>query len=200
VNIPKPVIFDNFYTNPYRVRDVALSLDYWGCRDHPTGGNWPGERSLYVNQVAPELFNSFVKNIYRIWGWPDSKSVLFDMNFQICKAADGDSWVHQDVMPQNYTHVALVYLNPNPYANSGTCFYNLEADPESQDYKNSDGDPRHYSVSLVADNVFNRCVVYSPDEFHKSDVYFGSNRVDSRLTQVAFFREEGALEKFSQPL
>ena len=117
MNIPKPVIFDNFYTNPYRVRDVALSLDYWGCRDHPTGGNWPGERSLYVNQVAPELFNSFVKNIYRIWGWPDSKSVLFDMNFQICKAADGDSWVHQDVMPQNYTHVALVYLNPNPYAN-----------------------------------------------------------------------------------
>ena len=199
-SIPKPIVFENFFLNPYRVRDIALSLNYWECKDHPTGGNWPGERSLYVNQVAPEVFNDFTGAFYDLWGWPPAKSVRFDANFQICKASDGISWVHQDVMPQNYTHVAMVYLNPNPAPDSGTCFYNLEADPRDQNYINNDGDPSHYSISYVSDNVFNKCLVYSPDEFHKSNVYFGQNRSDSRLTLVAFIREEEASSKFSQPL
>ena len=36
--------------------------------------------------------------------------------------------------------------------------------------------------------------------FHKSNVYFGKNRSDSRLTLVSFIKEEGADNKFSQPL
>ncbi len=200
MNIPNPLVFENFFLNPYRVRDIALSLNYWDCNEHPTGGNWPGERSLYVNQASPDVFHSFTSAFYKLWNWPETKQVLFDANFQICRASDGASWVHQDIMPQNYTHVAMLYLSPNPSPDSGTCFYKLEADPLDQNYINTDGDPSHYSVSYIADNVFNRCVVYSPDEFHKSNVYFGENRADARLTMVTFIKEEGADNKFSQPL
>jgi hypothetical protein len=198
--IPKPVVFEDFFLNPYRVRDIALSLNYWDCKDHPTGGNWPGERSLYVNLAASDVFESLTEAFYRLWGWPAVKLSLFDANFQICKADDGDSWVHQDIMPQDYTHVAIVYLSPNPSPDSGTCFYKLEADPQDQNYIDNDGDPSHYSISYVSENVFNKCLVYSPDEFHKSNVYFGKNRSDSRLTLVSFIKEEGADNKFSQPL
>jgi hypothetical protein len=41
--------------------------------------------------------------------------------------------------------------------------------------------------------------MYSPEAWHKSNVYFGNDIYDGRLTLVAFIREDGASSKFSEP-
>lgn len=194
---PEFLVFDNFYQSPDAIRERALCLRYWDCRRHPTGGNWPGVRSAYISDVSPDVFIEFTSLIYNIFGWEKEKKVYFETNFQGCRESDGDSWVHQDIMIQNHTHVGLVYLTPNPSKDSGTILY----EPKKElDFEDDSGNPDHYNVADVADNVYNRCIIYSPDYWHKSNVYFGNNIDNCRLTQVFFFREEGAKTKFSKPL
>ena len=197
---PQIISLDNFYANPGFIRSRALSCDYWDCSSHPTGGNWPGIRSEYISAIFPEVFQEFCKNIYSIFNWDSDKSVYFETNFQACKASDGNSWVHQDVMVQNHTHVGIVYLHPNPKPNSGTIIYEPKSGLDFNDPNLNTGDPDNFNISYVAENKYNKCIIYSPDHWHKSDIYFGDNLFDSRMTQVFFFREEGATEKFSQPL
>ena len=197
---PEFLVFDNFYKFPDAIRDRALSLRYWHCDRHPTGGNWPGARSAYISDVVPDIFLEFTSNIYNIFGWESDKKVFFETNFQGCTKGDGDSWVHQDVMVQNHTHVGLIYLTPNPEKDSGTILYEPKKDLDPEAFAKNNGDPCHYDIADVAENVFNRCIIYSPDYWHKSNVYFGNNIDNCRLTQVFFFREEGAKTKFSKPL
>jgi len=190
---------NNFYSNPDRIREQALAFEYWPASSHPTGGNWPGVRSKYLSEIATDIFDEFTARIYNFYGWGDSKNVYFETNFQVCRERDGKSWVHQDIMTQGHTHVLLLYLTPNPKPNSGTIFYNRKPDINESEYKQNDGDPKYYDEREVFGNVYNKAVLYNPDEFHKSDTYFGDSPRNSRLTQVCFFREEGAPRKFSLP-
>jgi hypothetical protein len=103
-------------------------------------------------------------------------------------------------MVQQHTHVLILFLTPDPSPNSGTIFYNRKPDVNEDEYKQNDGDPKYYDVKEVFENVYNKAALYNPDEFHKSDTYFGESFRDSRLSQVCFLREEGASGKFSLPL
>jgi len=191
---------NNFYSDPERIRELALAFEYWPSTSHPTGGNWPGVRSKYLSEIAPGIFDEFTTNIYNFYGWDQSKRVHFETNFQICREKDGKSWVHQDIMVQNHTHVLILFLTPDPSPNSGTIFYNRKPDVNENEYKQNDGDPKYYDVKEVFENVYNKAALYNPDEFHKSDTYFGESFRDSRLSQICFFREEGVSGKFSLPL
>ena len=191
---------NNFYSDPDRIRELALAFEYWPCTSHPTGGNWPGVRTKYLSEIATDIFDEFTTNIYNFYGWNHSKEVYFETNFQICRERDGESWVHQDIMVQQHTHVFILFLTPNPRPNSGTIFYNRKPDVDENEYKQNDGDPKYYDVKEAFQNVYNRAALYHPHEFHKSDTYFGESFKDSRLTQICFFREEDTSEKFSLPL
>ena len=71
--------------------------------------------------------------------------------------------MHQDVMVQNHTHVGLIYLTPNPEKDSGTILYEPKKDLDPEAFAKNNGDPCHYDIADVAENVFNRCIIYSPD-------------------------------------
>jgi len=198
----KELVFENFFPDPDKVRKFALSQKFFPKETHPSGGNWPGTRTPFYHTLSEKLYYEFTGRIYEVMGWPQGKESYFEVMFQLCTSKDGDSWVHDDKMDQDFTHVALIYLTPDPKPNSGTIIYDLKesANKKSKEYKESDGDPKWYDVRETVENVYNRCMIYNPLFFHKSDEYFGNDLYDGRLTLVAFIRADGEKSKFSQPL
>jgi hypothetical protein len=185
----EPIVMDGVLENPDFVRKVALKQQYWESQDHPHGGNWPGRRSDYVSVIDFPLFQQMMGHVHDAIGISRSASSYTTMFFQSCSTRDGNSWVHRDTLDFNPTHVGMFYLSPNPPANSGTILY-THKDPDYVygDPSDDSGNPEDYNVKQVLENRYNRLVVYHPNEFHKSDTYFGSSIDDSRLFAVFFTR------------
>ena len=194
--------FENFFSNADEVRKFALSQKFYNCKDHPTEGNWPGIRTEYYHLLNEDMYYQFTSRLYELMGWDNNKDTYFEAMFQLCTASDGNSWIHNDKMTQRFTHVGMVYLTPNPKPNSGTIIYDLKenVDTDSQDFITNEGDPKNFNVNSIITNEYNKCIMYDPKSWHKSDTYFGSDIYDGRLTLVFFLREEGAVKNFSQPI
>jgi len=189
---------NNFFADPDLVREKALKHQVWNNESHPTNGNWPGLRTEYLSMIDDEAFKVFWKSFYKVMEWPDEKSVHFETFYQFCRVEDGDSWVHQDIMTQGFTQVGVVYLSPNPPANSGTTLYQPKEGEtiESLHFDNGthietvSGDVSRYDIKHEFENIYNSAVIYNPSDLHKSTGYFGSTKEDCRLTQVFFVTEK----------
>jgi hypothetical protein len=101
------------------------------------------------------------------------------------------SWVHRDV---GNMIAAVVYLTPNPPVHSGTGMY--EHKKTKQRRFNSETTKLTREEYFVEDdwflieeieNVYNRCIIWDPQKFHKCVGTFGTDVNNSRLTQVFFF-------------
>ena len=186
----EPIVVDNVLKHPDRLRYFAMSQPYWYGKEHPQGGNYPGKRSDYLSVSNNDAFMEIMMHVHDAIGIPRNASTYTEAFLQYCVGGDGDSWVHRDNLDHfNPTHVGLIYLTPNPPAESGTILY----EPKDPNYITGDpmddsGDPNDYNVKQVLENKYNRMVIYSPSEFHKSDKYFGSSIQDGRLF-VVFFTE-----------
>lgn len=199
----KILIIDNFYKDPDAVRQFALEQEFKDCKDPDREGNWPGYRSKFLNNINPELCAEFKDNLigHLLEGVRTNYNCYFETNFQLCYKEHGDSWVHYD--HGNWiTHVGIIYLNPNPPANSGTLIYkfNEEHRDEFNRYAeqndglwfklNRDQDSeefnKFFTLSMSVPNVYNRAVVYNPSLWHKSDYYFGDSKDTGRLIQPFF--------------
>lgn len=191
----KVVEVENFFPEPYVARAEALRHPSWDCENHPEGGNWPGKRTDYASVISHDVWQSACESIYRALGWEANRSVHFDSYFQICDETDGDSWVHQDDMPQAYTHVGLVYLTPDAPRDGGTLIYKPKdpnADITLLKHKNGGflpGDPSEYTVTHEVENVFNKGIIYNPLTLHKSNKYFGQAPHNARATYIFFARD-----------
>ena len=194
--------FENFFSNPDEIRKFALSQKFYSSEDHPTGGNWPGIRTEYYHTLNEDMYYEFTSRLYELMGWDTSKDTYFESMFQLCTASDGNSWIHNDKMTQEFTHVGMVYLTPNPKPNSGTIIYDLKenVDANSKDFALDESNPKNFNVNSIITNDYNKCIMYDPKSWHKSDQYFGSDIYDGRLTLVFFLKEEGAVKNFSQPI
>jgi len=185
----EPLIVDNFFKDPDAIREFALKQTYWPKQTNPNGGNWPGFRSDYISALDNDIFLELMYGVHDVIGIDRSAVSYTEAFFQFCTERDGNSWVHRDTLHFDPTHVGLVYLTPNPPANSGTILYEhkdpnyVKADPELDS-----GDPEDYNVKMVIENQYNRLAMYHPNEFHKSDTYFGKDRNDARLFVVFFMR------------
>jgi len=185
----QPLVIDNFFTDPDAIRDFALKQEFWPKQTNPNGGNWPGFRSDYISALDNDIFLELMYGVHDAIGISRTASTYTEAFFQFCTERDGDSWVHRDTLAFEPTHVGLVYLTPNPPPNSGTILYeNKDPNYVKGDPELDSGDVNDYNVKLVLENHYNRLVVYSPDEFHKSDTYFGQDRYNSRLFVVFFMR------------
>ena len=197
ITIDKVIEVDNFFQTPDSIRKAALECRYWRSEEHPAGGCWPGQRSDYVSVISGELFETFCQSLYKSMGWSRDRSVFFETFFQICTTADGDSWVHQDIQTQNWTHVGLVYLSPDAPMNGGTLIYKPKDDRTVEDLKKENhgeapSDERHYDMIHEVTNVYNKCITYNPETLHKSNKYFGDSITNGRLTQIYFARDNEA--------
>jgi hypothetical protein len=195
------IVLDNFLPYPGVVREWALQQEFLNAEAYSEKigkhTSWPGTRTNHVmeldNDYANVVLGRFVDILSKNFATP-SRSTSIKSYFQLCSAADGDSWVHQD----NCVLVAaILYLSPDAPVNSGTTIYRCKDQKKWLDLYIDDMkkinrlerkdlyDSLFEPVDVIG-NVYNRLVIYSGDAFHKSNNYFGATKKDSRLTQVFF--------------
>lgn len=168
--IPSILVFDEFYTNPYQVRDHALNLSF------DTVGNYPGRRSC----PEPQQQSEYLKNYFetellhcKITDWHNEYNTCYQYTTE-----EAETWMHND----NSDWAGVLYLTPNAPTESGTGIYeSISENPNSNsldDWKQIDS----------MGNKFNRLVLYRGYLQHRSILPgFGKNKETGRLFQTFFF-------------
>jgi len=186
--LPTFMVFDNFYSNPYDVRNYALSLPF------NVTGNFPGARTGVLKgdnfKNAKTMFEGILKK--KIVWWPEEYNTSFQYTTEESK-----TWIHYD--PTNWA--AVLYLTPDAPLDSGTAIYmHNESKIFMLDRKNPKTDlngsqdvndlSKWTPITQVA-NIFNRLVLSRGEYYHRSvRPGFGKNQYNGRLFQTFFFNIE----------
>jgi hypothetical protein len=201
-------IVDNFYKDPYKIREFALSQNFY------QKGSWPGMRTEQFVKMHPEFFLEFAKKTLSIFFNLDQEQVYWNFNstFQLCGKEFEEGWIHADwdgKAANGPKFAGVIYLTPDAPLSGGTSTYILKNN-ETFDYYNMDWSQRDsfyndclsvkienyrrerelhnnkFLKTIDINNVFNRLVLYNTTDFHKENILFGEKINDSRLTQVFF--------------
>jgi len=164
------IIVDDFYTNPYEVREYALGLNF------ETFGNYPGVRSCPESDTQSNYLKEyFEKNIVHseIYHWHNDYNTCYQYTTENAK-----TWVHQD----ETDWAGVLYLTPDAPVKSGTGIYKAIVDNPDENILNN-----WEQVDFIG-NIFNRLVVYRGSLFHRSVLPgFGKDKETGRLFQTFFF-------------
>lgn len=187
-------VIDDFFEIPAVWRHFALKQEFTADPKYHT---WPGIRTKPINELNEPTFHSFAeKLIAHLPGFYAFQTL--QVNFASVDSSYGQGWVHNDEPKWNVAGV--VYLTPNPAPNSGTLFYEKIGDtdvdynemffdeinaapqdrPPFQKYK--EDQRKLFRKNMTVGNMYNRCVLFSPNVWHSADTYFGTTLEDSRLT------------------
>ena len=189
-----PIVIDDFYIDPYQVREFALSQEF------DVRGNYPGQRTIsFANDSILEIIQNSIRYAGgQVLDWNISE---YTGAFQYTTSWDR-SWIHAD---QTTSWAGVLYLTPNAPLSAGTGLFKHKETGLFAAPRNSDGG---YDVELLnkinvdaqdmtkwelvdrVANKFNRLVLYRGDLFHMSLDYFGQNKYDGRLFQTFFFNSE----------
>ena len=198
---PSLVVVDDFFNEPYEIRDIALHQDYVADLRH-----YKGLRSTQ-RFLWPYLREEFG----RLLGRPVSEWFAHLANgvFQQTKASDPLVW-HADT--QDYA--GAVYLTPDAPLDSGTSFwrdrkYGCRRDPthpreqkrlgspesatkaEAQMFKKANmQNPESWEFVESVSGVFNRLVLWDAKLIHSASSYEpfeGQDKESTRLAQLFFF-------------
>ena len=180
---PRLWIIDNFYDDPYAVREFALNQEYY--EDLTT---YKGNRSKqqYVVPGTKEAFEKIIGK--KITNWHD----IYPMcgRFQYCTAED-DLVYHHD----NQTLAGMIYLTPDAPYSSGTSLFahkttgvrNIDEAGNENPFDGGFYDRTKFELVDTAGNVFNRLVLFDAKCIHSANEYFGTNITNSRLFHLFFF-------------
>ena len=201
---------DNFYKDPYKIREMALSLPF----KKPEDGSYPGKRTQPLHLVDPKFFEEFCAKLLSVFF--DFK--VHDVKYQIVttfqlieplateKASlKNKGWVHYD---EPFLCGGVIYLNPEFDFDSGTSIY-LEKEPDvwgkyqkemlthdaakSKYYLNEVDDEfdyhlnqnnGHYIETAKYSNVFNRLIAIDGKTAHAANNMYSTS--EPRLTQTFF--------------
>tara|TARA_R110000772_G_scaffold244687_2_gene357891 strand:+ start:2066 stop:2644 length:579 start_codon:yes stop_codon:yes gene_type:complete len=186
------LIIDDFYNNPYEVREFALNEDF------NVTGTFPGFRTKpFLNEDVKKSIGDIIRPFAGEITWWGGE---YTGSFQYT-TADDRSWIHSD----SYTEWAgVLYLTPDAPLTAGTGIYRhkqtglMTWDHEkNKDYDFGPNSPIDAAKDITKweqvdryGNLFNRLVMYRADNFHISLDYFGNDINDGRLFQVFFFNTE----------
>ena len=201
------IIIDDFYPDPYRVRDLALHLPH----GEPGSGNYAGRMT-----GAP-------------WFTPEHRDMLQKITNEPVEAAPGlngyfrftmqhDTWkqhIHFDPKP-GQIWAGLVYLSPPDTLNQhestlrcGTTFwrhnrtgldripvhahvlekYGWYSDADLKVFLDTEGmDESLWTETLYMPAKFNRLILFRPWLFHSPGRAFGDTVENCRLIQLFFLR------------
>lgn len=140
------VVIDGFFNNPDKVKEWALSYEFY----HNHDPKWPGYRTIdFAESNDPEhirFTQSVGRKFFSLW-WPTTHidpgnsfiELAINGNLVFQKIPNDEyghldvGWVHRD-WPAMYT--IMVYLNDEPSFGSGTSLYSLKEAPSDilQDY------------------------------------------------------------------
>jgi len=198
-------IVDNFFDEPDKVRNLALSMSY----TPDERGTYPSVRSeqLFINhKVFFDLVCRKILSIYYDLHSDQDIHWKVNMSFQKVNKSDGSGWIHID-SPAILS--AIVYLNPNPNINGGTSMYKLKKDIIAADNqyniikenfylgKTSFEEAEEARIKsnsqfdevVKIHNAYNRLIVFDSTIPHGALDFFGENDKDTRLTLAIFFHE-----------
>lgn len=197
------IIIDDFYENPYDIRDFALKLNYNSCH-LPRFHSKSFSNVLQYNKIqnilypfAGKINNFYIENTSNendpelFYGDPYNGSFQFSLGSKI-------PWIHTDTFSLNENRswtnswAGIIYLNPNPPNNTGTNLYELK-DKYKHDLmidKFDRHDSNKWDIIDTIGNKFNRLILYRSQTYHAADSYFGTNINDARLIQLFFFSSE----------
>lgn len=175
-------VVDNFYSDPYAVREYALKQEF-----KPEIEYFKGSRSLdqYFVPGTKEAFERIMGIKIREW-----ESHGMCGRFQYCTSQDALVY-HND----GQTWAAMIYLTPDaPYC-TGTSLYASKngarrtSDPNFTDDVFAGGfyDETKFELVDSIGNVFNRLFIFDAQNIHAASKYFGQTKEDSRLFHIFFF-------------
>ena len=205
IKYPSVLIVDNFYKNPDKIRQTALSLQFGDDLRH-----YKGKRS-HTRFLLPGLKEDFEKLLGRkITRWLEHRA---NGVFQITKYTDPLVW-HSD----QQSYAAAIYLTPHAPAGAGTSFwkdikYGCRHPPfHSSEYNRFENDNQRLEAQkeiyseynlLHGDNwelvdrvgaIYNRLVFWDAKMIHSASSYESfitdepnSEKDNSRLVQLFFF-------------
>lgn len=174
-------VVDNFYSDPYAVRNYALEQKY------EDGSDWYKGRRTLEQHFVPGT-KTEIENImgHKITEWESHEMCG---KFQFCTPQDLLVY-HWD----SQTWAGMVYLTPGAPFQCGTSFYahesgvRHESDPCSdQAFTGGFFDKTKFQTVDVVGNVFNRLVLFDAKQIHAASEYFGQTIKDSRLFHIFFF-------------
>lgn len=196
---------DGILPNAEAIATRCLAHDQWllGYPHRPE--KWPGMRfhgALMPDELAGvEDWVKSVTGAQRLWVEKSPNGGTLDFNVAQL-VGDGES------MPRPHTdsralcrYAAVIYLSPQPAADSGTSFCRLRY-PNGALGGNQVAAPHHNLVDALnvrslppqawyedarVDNVFNRILLYKANMVHTATRYFGHDKHDKRLTAVFFW-------------
>jgi len=192
---PNIIVIDDFYTNPDKIREYALKLDYQNPENHGAVG-YRCESGRKIQEGTKELFEKLlhksIQNGSNYGGWDYSTNGCF----QWC---NGNTPIVYHCDAQQYA--GIVYLTPNAPPNTGTSFFrhkkyklrNSEIFSKSDwyesdlNYKEPHLDKTQWEVVDSIGNVYNRLVIFDAQYIHAVSEYFGEDINNSRLFQLFFF-------------
>lgn len=196
------LIIDDFYDDPHRVRDAALSADYENRPDDPY---YPGKNSVraFEHQGLNEVVSSLVHE--PVMGNPDAVHCAFRLAME---GAESRATLRIHVDGANYWS-GIVYLSLPEHCRGGTEFYRhrdfdtdhaplFDKDVKqfgydscalfTQDLTHKDSnDPSKWEYLFTVPMRFNRCVLFRPWYWHTPGLSFGDCRENARLIQMFFF-------------
>ena len=199
--LPSVIIQDDFLSDPYAARRLALALDYDPAFKQ---GNYPGLLS-----TAPLTVGGLEDGVSRLVGTAvRPQPGTTHGHCRLTLAGDkGLSGVHID--PCFYS--GILYLSLPEHCRGGTDFYRhkrtgLDRVPTNpidivragyddinrliEEVVNQDTNkPARWERSFTVPMRFNRLVLFSPWMFHNSGRGFGSDAETGRLVQLMFFAQ-----------
>ena len=210
-------VVDNFYKNPDEVRELALNQNYKSCSEiKGLNYTFPGSRTDDTAKISQDFhqkfftkFSSFFHNYNH-----DQLRMVMTSNFQYVPESFNKGVIHRDV---GAIFAGLIYLSKNPKLDSGTTLFkkNKKYDEEkfikvckSNDKLFMDGkyNELDYSYEVMFDefikinNSYNTLIMYEADIFHAANKFFGTNKDNSRLTQVFFVHKIESKRSDSFPI
>ena len=192
-------IIDNFFKDPYAVRNLALSSDL--KYEYASHGKWPGVRAEILGSQKISYSRQYQKFF-------DEPAEAHNMFFQSIGGMWGTGSIHHD---QDIKYTVLTFLNLRYPSNSGIEIYN-ERTTEDHSRGNSFESTKvnfylssknpierfffekklklynsHLKDPCIVSNKFNRTVIFSGSRMHRAQNFFGNNMSNSRLTMISFF-------------
>ncbi len=181
---PRIWIVDDFYDDPYAVREFALKQEFEANLDYYKGSR---TKQQFIVPGTKEAFEKIIGK--KITKWVEEHGMCG--RFQYCTAED-DLVYHCD----SQTLAGMVYLTPDAPFSCGTSLFahkrtRLRNENDFGDL-NVFGETGFYDRSKfelvdTAGNVFNRLVLFDAKCIHSANEYFGTDITNSRLFHLFFF-------------
>lgn len=197
------VVIDNFYSNPWAVREYALNKAQYISKEN-LPGEFPGtesKQSFFTPGVVEKMELAIGQKIT-----PEPANYSFGVFAKTYAKDLRNKSIHVD--SSDWT--GLLYLSRPEDCRGGTNFYShkdsgldqVPSDSELLDMgfssknefiekflKPIGQEPSQWNVSVKVGMKFNRMLLFKAGElFHSADSYFGDSDNNCRLIQLFFFK------------